>query len=106
MDYKNIKTICVDFDGVIHKYSGGWRDGDIYDPPMDGAREKINLLMDRGFKVVVLTARTDFVAVRIWLKSYGFPDLEVTNVKPPAIAYIDDRAIRFTNWDDITRYFS
>lgn len=30
---------------------------------------------------------------------------EVTSEKPPAIAYIDDRAIRFTNWEDVRKYF-
>jgi len=30
----------------------------------------------------------------------------VSNLKPPAIAYIDDRGIRFTNWADITKYFA
>lgn len=29
----------------------------------------------------------------------------VTSTKPPAIAYIDDRGIRFTNWPDMLKYF-
>lgn len=30
-------TISIDFDGVIHQYSKGWQNGEIYDPPIRGA---------------------------------------------------------------------
>ena len=30
-----MKTIAVDFDGVIHKYSKGWQGGEIYDEPVE-----------------------------------------------------------------------
>lgn len=65
----------------------------------------IEKLIDRGFKVVVLTAREELEPVREWLKKNNFPEVEVTNIKPPAIAYIDDRSIRFTNWKDMRNYF-
>ena len=35
------KTIAVDFDGFIHKYSKGWHDGSIYDEPVEGAAEAL-----------------------------------------------------------------
>lgn len=97
-------VICIDFDGVIHLYSKGWFDGSCYDEPMPGARESIIKLSER-FKVVVLTARTDHEQVRQWLEKHGIPVDQVTNIKPPAIAYIDDRAVRFTNWTDVRNYF-
>ncbi len=39
--------IAVDFDGVIHRYSKGWHDGTIYDPPMDGCYDAMNQLKER-----------------------------------------------------------
>jgi hypothetical protein len=39
-----------------------------------------------------------------WLNKYNIPFDEVTNNKPKAMCYIDDRAIRFTNWKDISNY--
>lgn len=32
-------------------------------------------------------------------------DLGFTNIKLPALAYIDDRGLRFTNWEDTVKYF-
>lgn len=97
----NKKTIAVDFDGVIHRYSRGWYDGSIYDPPIDGAIEGINRLRTK-FNVVIFTARKDVNQVARWfMDHFGGWMPEVTNIKPVAVAYIDDRAIRFESWDQI-----
>jgi hypothetical protein len=55
--------------------------------------EEINRL---GMKVIILTTRGPD-AVRKWLLDHGMHDLvdRVTRQKPPALAYIDDRAICF-----------
>ena len=98
-------TIAIDFDGVIHKYSKGWQDGSIYDEPVDGVAEALCLLSMR-FNLVIYTARQDKEAVKRWMdekvwngnKTFKPTDIEITNHKPPAIAYIDDRAVRFTDW--------
>ena len=97
-------TLCLDFDGVLHQYSKGWYDGSIYDPPTPGAQEFVTAAMER-FDVVVYSsrAREDPNGITDWLKMYGFPDLEVTAVKPPAFLTIDDRAITFTGlWPEIS----
>jgi len=44
-------------------------------------------------------------AIKKWLEKYGLKNIQVTNTKLSARAYIDDRAIRFTNWRDILSYF-
>lgn len=109
------KTIAVDFDGVIHAYSRGWDDGSIYDPPLPGAIEALRKLMADGYAVFVHTTREPW-PVANWLRVHGIMSVTpgevigaghfwndttrvlVTYKKLPAIAYIDDRAIRFINW--------
>lgn len=93
------KLIALDFDGVLHKYSHGWDDGTIYDPPVEGAVEACNDLLDKGYSLIIFTARKNIWDIHDWLKYYEFPYMEVTNKKPPAYFYIDDRAIRFNAWD-------
>ncbi len=105
------KTICVDFDGVIHKYSEGYKDGTLYDAEMPGAGNAIRKLIGSGYEIVIFTARhtSQFKEIRTWLKKFIGPvhtsKMKITNIKPPAIAYIDDRGIRFTNWEDMLKYF-
>ena len=103
MDPKK-KTIAVDFDGVIHKYSQVYHDGTIYDPPVDGARHAIKLIRMKGYNVVIYTARPDLEDVARWLKEKKIIVDDVTNIKPKAMMYIDDRAVRFTNWRDMLNY--
>lgn len=105
------QTIAVDFDGVIHQYSRGWQDGTIYDPPMPGAHEALERLHKR-YRVSIFTTRVNpdmpggneqLKRVIDWLEEHGFEDGvhfdEVTHAKPPAVVYIDDRALHFTSWD-------
>ena len=103
------KRIMVDFDRVIHKYSKGWNGGTIYDEPVEGALEALQILR-RSFDVVIFTARSERGTIRneeieAWLANHNVTDIEVTNTKLPAMAYIDDRGLRFTNWSDMLRYF-
>lgn len=102
------KVILVDFDGVIHKASRGYgKVGEIYDEPMEGAVYTMTNLINQGYKLIVFTAReeSEFPAVKKWLDKYGFPEMTISNRKVKALAYIDDRAIRFTSWKDIVHYF-
>lgn len=114
------KPLSIDFDGVIHSYSRGWVSPDIYDPPMPGAHEALKKLL-RDYALHILTARDKHSVIK-WCRKQ-FPDLKfklvpkgaqywqvkdvigVTNTKIPAIAYIDDRGVRFDNWKNILNYF-
>jgi hydroxymethylpyrimidine pyrophosphatase-like HAD family hydrolase len=104
-NFRHVKTIAVDFDGVVHSYEKGWNGGSIYGTLKEDCKEVIDGLKAKGFNVVIFTARENLDDVREWLIKMDL-ELEVTNTKPPAIAYIDDRAIRFTNWKDMANYFS
>ena len=89
------KHVCVDFDGVLAEYDG-WKGPDILGDPRPGAKEFLEQINDLGMKVIILTTR-DPAAVHSWLIDHGLHDLvdRITRQKPPALAYIDDRAICF-----------
>jgi hypothetical protein len=107
------KRIAIDFDGVIHDYTHGWQDGAIHGGPVLGAIEAMERLLEEGFDILILTTRgseaVQVELIRQWLRDYEFSawdTIEITNEKHYALAYIDDRAVRFTNWLDVRKYFS
>ncbi len=96
----NKKTVVFDFDGVIHSYTSGWKgETEIPDPPVPGVKEVIDKLRDFGYTVVVVSTRcrsaSGMKAVTEWLNRNHIIVYDVMAHKPPAICYIDDRAIRF-----------
>ena len=94
------KTVVFDFDGVIHSYTSGWEGASVCnDPPVDGIREAIQDIRQAGYEVAVVSTRcSDFEghgAVIEYLHNHGIEVDGVMAHKPPAIVYIDDRAICF-----------
>lgn len=89
------KHVCVDFDGVLAQYAG-WTGPDNLGSPRPGAKFFLEEIAKLGMKVVILTTR-DPVRIQFWLLENGLSELvdRVTREKPPAVAYIDDRAIVF-----------
>jgi hypothetical protein len=89
------RNICVDFNGVLDTYKG-WTGKATDYPPRDGVRAFLEQLSKWGYHVVVLTS-VDPIEVQAWLTRYGLDRsvTTVTNVKPPAICYVDDRAVEF-----------
>jgi hypothetical protein len=115
---KRKPIICIDFDGVIHDYKEGWKDGSIYGNVVPGFFEWAGMAAQR-FKLVVYSSRSKDPAqitnMREWLRlqwdAAGHPswtcssdmlsDFEFASEKPPAFLTIDDRAVRFDGrWDD------
>jgi hypothetical protein len=103
---KSPRTICLDFDGVLHSYRSGWRGAAVIpDPPIHGTRESIARLREQ-YRVVVYSARCrtpeGLQAVEMWLLKHDIQVDEVCDYKPPALVYVDDRAIRFRgDWDQL-----
>ncbi len=98
MSYK--PTVVFDFDGVIHSYVSGWQGIDVIpDPPVPLVQEEIERIRAAGYKVVVVSTRCAELAGMEAVKNYlAVNDITVDEVlteKPPALVYIDDRAIRF-----------
>jgi adenylylsulfate kinase len=99
-----IRTIAIDFDGVIASYDG-WHGPDHIGAPLKGAFSFLQELIDTHHEVVIFTTRASDPAKRSqlirWFKENGFPDnympgLALTNVKPLAWLYIEDRCHLFT----------
>lgn len=102
---RTLKTLSVDFDGVLHCYSSGWKDdvADIPDLPVEGAIEWLRAAAER-YVVCIFSARSyspdGRSAMKAWLHRYGLDEetmkrLNFPESKPPAWLTIDDRAFRF-----------
>jgi hypothetical protein len=105
--------LCLDFDGVIHSYTSGWKGADVIpDPPVPGAMTFIREALQH-FRVAIFSSRSNQPGGLDAMKDYiaanselGFHDpiegLEWPLEKPAAFVTIDDRAITFTGvWPDI-----
>jgi hypothetical protein len=112
--------LCLDFDGVIHSYSSGWKGAaTIPDPPTPGALRFIAAAMEH-FTVSIFSSRSHQPGGREamieWLgywsvdPEHGMPGdfdhgawgaIEWPLEKPPAMVTIDDRALTFSgDWAD------
>lgn len=96
------KTVVFDFDGVIHSYTSGWKGATVIpDPPIAGIRGALKEIHEAGYEVVIVSTRCASEegkeAIERWLFKYGLSQFvdRVCKEKPPAIVYIDDRAICF-----------
>ena len=102
------RTVCLDFDGVIHSYQSGWQgEAVISDPPIHKVGDAIKRLR-KDFRVVVYSARCrdeeGVQAIKNWLDKHLIEVDEVCRHKPPAFVYVDDRAVRFTgDWNGTIR---
>jgi hypothetical protein len=105
------KTICVDFDGVLHSYDSGWQGAcSIPDPPVEGAFAWLANAV-RRFDVCIYSSRSKepgaIDAMKHWFARHGLHAsvldlLRFPTQKPAAFMTIDDRAICFTGeWPDL-----
>jgi len=118
--------LCLDFDGVLHSYTSGWKGADVIpDPPTPGAMMFLYHAVQH-FDVQIYSSRSGqsggIQAMRDYLNYHiadffdctfaGAPDdmdktaevqaaISFPTSKPAAFLTIDDRALCFTgNWAD------
>ncbi len=105
---ENKPILVLDFDGVLHSYTSGWKGAEIIpDPPVDGAVAFCEVAV-RDFEVHIVSSRCSQPggadAIDRWMAAHGFPEeIEVSpdGTKPAAFLTLDDRAITFTGtWPD------
>lgn len=105
------KNLAIDFDGVIHKNSKGFHDGTIYDEPIEGSLEALKQL-SKEYKIIIFSCKckpdrplvngkTGSELLFDWLTKHNVMQYvsEITSEKPRAVAYIDDKGIKFNNWE-------
>lgn len=110
---KKKNTLCIDFDGTLCSKTSfnAWT---IDNKPNENALSVLKRLHEK-YEIVIFTTRandevpgdvtTKIRDVKDWLTRWEIPYDRITCKKPMAIAYIDDRGLRFTNWNDMANYF-
>ncbi len=110
---KRKPILCLDFDGVLHSYTSGWKGADVIpDPPVDGAMDFIWKASEH-FTIAIFSSRSNQVggirAMKAWLTEHFrffwaadrthcddvLAEIEWPTEKPPAQITIDDRALTF-----------
>ena len=95
------KTIAIDLDGVLDEYTGKYDENKIPDI-RNGAKEFI-IKLSNNYKLVLFTTRDSNLA-KEWLIKNEINQYfsEITNAKPLAHIYLDDRALKFNGDYDKT----
>lgn len=109
----NLPILCLDFDGVIHKYDSPWAGPDKI---LDGVTEGFFDWLEEAvsyFTIVVYSSRSSDLKgiaameawlIREWLAEHrvGLPPfVEFAHIKPMAFLQIDDRALTFEgDWNE------
>ena len=70
--------------------------------PINGAIESINKLYDQGHIIIIYSARSwqEYEMTEHWLKLNNIRYHQLVMGKPMGDVWIDDRAVKFSNWND------
>jgi hypothetical protein len=98
-----MKTLMIDFDGVLASYNGVF---ELAEPgaPNPGAVAAVKAYLAAGFRVMIHSSRAakleGRLAINKWLALHGLGDVAdsigITAFKVPAVVYLDDRGWRFS----------
>lgn len=113
MELPKKPILCLDFDGVCHSYTSGWKGAAIIpDPPVEGMWDFIAAAV-MYFEVHIFSSRSNqeggIDAMQVWFLAHvrgrgdvdNFNELRFPTEKPPAFIGIDDRVLTFTGeWPD------
>ena len=102
------QTVAIDFDGVIYKTGGNPVHPELDVEPLPGTREALEALSAKYPRLVLHTCRaredrpeSAIPHIEAWLEKYDLAKyfVEITAYKPRVTYYIDDKAVRHTDWD-------
>ena len=99
-NYQFKKAIAIDLGGVLDEYMGKYDVNKIPDI-RNGAKEFI-IKLSKDYKLILFTTRDSKLA-KEWLIKNNIDKYfsDITNTKPLAYIYLDDRALKFDgNYDD------
>jgi hypothetical protein len=87
-------VVAVDLNGVLDQYRG-WSGKVEMFPPAEGVKGFLRDLRDDFNTIIVFTATMPISVAEEWLAEHGLDEYVdyVTNWKPPAAVYIDDKAV-------------
>lgn len=71
--------------------------------PLAGAVESLKTLKKQGNTIILYSARTwsEYEVTVDWLSRYEIPFDQLVLGKPQGDYWIDDRAISFSNWEEV-----
>ena len=65
MSEKKKRTICIDFDGVLHDYSNGYQGENVFGEMIPGADTATKVLKKSGNTIIIFTTRPATTSTRI-----------------------------------------
>jgi len=99
------RIIAIDFDGVIHDHKHPL-EGRRMGAPIKGAQDSLKRLRGLGHTIIVFSTWGDEKGQKTiadFMNYYSLPFDKITNIKPKADFYVDDHAVKFTNWPEICK---
>jgi len=110
-------TIAIDFDGVIHPYTG-YKGPGVFNPPYPEAAAGLKSLRQNGYKILIYSCRGEVGKIRSYLNlhdlTYDYIGTYKDEFSPKgfianpskvfADIYVDDRALKFNgSWPDLVQ---